>query len=84
VFGKEIAMPYTTMTSKGQLVIPVSVRNHYHIEPGTKFIVEERGPEIVLKPVSRDHFLQLAGVLKTKGRLSRGLLKSRAMERERE
>ena len=75
-------MPFTTMTTKGQVVIPASVRTHYHIEPGAKFYVEERGPEIVLKPVSRERFLQLAGVLKTRGRLAKGLLESRARERD--
>jgi AbrB family looped-hinge helix DNA binding protein len=70
-------MPFTTVTSKGQVVIPVSVRTHYHIEPGAKLFVEERGEEIILKPVSKDHFMRLAGVLKTHGRLSKGLLASR-------
>jgi len=77
-------MPFTTITTKGQVVIPASVRTHYHIEPGAKFYVEERGPEIVLKPVSKEHFLRLAGVLKTQGRLTRGLLASRGRDEDRE
>lgn len=40
----------TTLTSKGQLVIPKAVRDALHIKPGTKFEVQVKQGRIILKP----------------------------------
>ena len=43
-------MDTTTLTSKGQLVIPKAIRAALHVRPGTKFsVMLERG-RIVLDP----------------------------------
>ncbi|MBF0410486.1 MAG: AbrB/MazE/SpoVT family DNA-binding domain-containing protein [Candidatus Riflebacteria bacterium] len=41
----------TTVTTKGQITIPVKIRNHFHIQPNDKidFLVEEG--RIVIVPV---------------------------------
>jgi len=43
----------TKLSSKGQLIIPKSVRHALALEPGTQFEVEVVDKEIVLKPLSR-------------------------------
>ncbi|MFC2162391.1 AbrB/MazE/SpoVT family DNA-binding domain-containing protein [Candidatus Altiarchaeota archaeon] len=41
----------TKLSSKGQIVIPQSVRNSLGISPGTRFIVFEKDGNIVLKKI---------------------------------
>ena len=40
-------------TTKGQVVIPLRLRKQFHIEDGTKAIVEATADGILLKPVTR-------------------------------
>jgi AbrB family looped-hinge helix DNA binding protein len=78
-------MPDTTVvTTKGQVVIPSRIRKKYDIKKGTKLYVEERGEYIVLKPITEEYFEKLAGILPTKGKLSKALLQERQDEKERE
>jgi AbrB family looped-hinge helix DNA binding protein len=78
-------MPDTTIvTTKGQVVIPSRIRRKYNIKKGTKLYVEERGDYIVLKPITEEYFEKLAGILPTKGKLSKALLQERSEEKERE
>jgi AbrB family looped-hinge helix DNA binding protein len=78
-------MPDTTVvTTKGQVVIPSRIRKKYDIKKGTKLYVEERGEYIVLKPITEEYFEKLAGILPTKGKLSKALLQERKDEKERE
>ena len=41
----------TTLSSKGQIVIPRQIRQSHCWEPGVRFSIYENGDEIVLKPV---------------------------------
>jgi len=41
----------TTITKKGQVIIPAKIRHRYHIQPGQQFEVDDRGKEIVLIPL---------------------------------
>jgi AbrB family looped-hinge helix DNA binding protein len=78
-------MPDTTVvTTKGQIVIPSRIRRKYDIKKGTKLYVEERGEYIVLKPITEEYFEKLAGILPTKGKLSKALLRERQDKKERE
>ncbi len=43
-------MAMTTLTSKGQLVIPKSIRTALHARPGTRFYVSIDKGRIVLEP----------------------------------
>lgn len=74
-------MTTTIVTAKGQIVIPSKYRRKLNIEKGTKLYIEERGDELVLKPVTPDYLEKLSGVLKTEGKLSKALLKERALEK---
>jgi AbrB family looped-hinge helix DNA binding protein len=38
------------LSSRGQVVIPKSLRTAHHWKPGTEFVVEERNGGIVLRP----------------------------------
>lgn len=77
-------MTTTIVTTKGQIVIPSKIRNRLKIKKGTKLYIEERGNELILKPVTPEYFERIAGVLPTKGKLSKALLEERAKDKERE
>ncbi len=54
------------MTTKGQVVIPLRLRKQFHIEDGTKAIVEATPDGILLKPVTRWVIERAYGLLKRK------------------
>ena len=45
-------MPNTTLSSKGQIIIPKEVRNAHQWSAGTEFIVEDLGDGTLLRPRS--------------------------------
>ena len=79
---------YITVSSKGQMVIPASLREELEIEPGTRVAVRREGPELILKPVTLAS--KLAMIKKMRGCTagfpsgSDMLLEDRRLERERE
>ncbi len=42
----------TKMSSKGQVVIPESIRKDLNLEPGTQFVVVAEGDVVILKTIS--------------------------------
>ena len=76
-------MTTTIVTTKGQIVIPFKIRRRLKIKKGTKLYIEERGDELIIKPVTPEYFSKVAGVLETKGKLARTLLEQRAKDKER-
>lgn len=72
----------TTVTTKGQIVIPSNVRRRHNIKKGTKLCIIDNEDEIVLKPLTADYFEKMAGILGTKGKLGKALLEERAREKE--
>jgi AbrB family looped-hinge helix DNA binding protein len=77
-------MTYAAITTKGQVVIPSSIRKHLNIKKGTRFCVVESGGKIIFQPLTKDYFSRVAGILKTGGALTRDLLAERKKEKERE
>ena len=77
-------MTTTVVTTKGQIVIPYRIRRKLNIKKGTKLYIEERDDELVIKPVTPEYFKKIAGVLQTKGKLSKVLLEERGRDSERE
>jgi AbrB family looped-hinge helix DNA binding protein len=79
---------YATVSTKGQLVIPASIREALGIEPGTRVAIRREGPEVVLKPETLT--AKLAMIKKMRGFTAGGpslcdeLLEDRRRERERE
>lgn len=43
-------MEKTTLSSKGQIIIPKALRDSHHWRPGTKFFIEDTATGLVLKP----------------------------------
>lgn len=41
----------TTVSSKGQVVLPMSIRNAMNIQPGAKLMIFSDGESILLKPI---------------------------------
>jgi len=77
-------MKIATVSAKGQIVIPSFIRKKYNIKKGVKLYIEERDDELVLKAVTPEYIKKASGILKTKGRLSKLLLKERLEDRKRE
>jgi len=75
-------MTTTVVTTKGQIVIPSKIRQRLKIKRGTKLYIEERGNELILKPVTPEYFEKIAGVLSTKGKLSKAILKERLKDKK--
>lgn len=79
---------YAIVSSKGQLVIPASIREALGIEPGTRVAIRLEGAEVVLKPETLT--AKLATIKKLRGITAGGpsmcdeLLEDRRLERERE
>ena len=57
-----------TATSKGQIIIPSSVRRKFGIQEGTRFKLEvdDENFLIVLKPITRESIKKFRGILKRK------------------
>lgn len=53
-------------TSKGQVVIPAWLRKQFHIEDGTRAVVQATSEGILLKPVTAAMIKRGRGILKRK------------------
>jgi AbrB family looped-hinge helix DNA binding protein len=38
------------LSSKGQFILPKSIRDRHHWEAGTEFVIIDRGAELIIKP----------------------------------
>lgn len=74
-------MTTAVATTKGQIVIPSKIRRRHNIKRGTKLSIVEKGDQIVLQPLTEEYFEKMAGVLNTKGKLAKTVLKERAKEK---
>ncbi len=79
---------YATVSSKGQLVIPASIREELGIEPGTRVAVRLEGTRVILEPDSLAAKLrrikEMRGCTTGFPPGSDMLLEDRRLERERE
>ncbi len=73
----------TAVTIKGQVVIPAKIRHRLGIKKGTKIYVEERNGEIILRPLGREYFQKMSGILKGGG-LVKALEETRREDLKRE
>ena len=73
------------VTTKGQVVIPMDLREKYAIQKGTRIHFAEEEGRIYLVPLNEKLIDQYAGILKSgKGSLTKALLEERRKERIRE
>ena len=50
---------FTTVSSKGQLVIPAQIRESLGIEPGTRVAIRQEGTRLILEPLTLKAKLRL-------------------------
>jgi len=79
---------YARVSTKGQLVIPASIRERFGIEAGTRIKFVEEGPRLVLVPETLTAKLEMIsrmrGVTKGGPSMTDSLLEERRKERARE
>lgn len=73
----------TTITKKGQIVIPAKLRKKYGIDPGTTIHVKDEDGKIVLTPITKEYISSLRGITEGSGALKM-LEEERRKDRERE
>lgn len=73
----------STVTSKGQLVIPARLRKKYSIRKGTRVAFVEEDCRLVLQPITDGFLRKLRGSLKGKPSALDLLLQTRREERHR-
>jgi AbrB family looped-hinge helix DNA binding protein len=61
--GKTDSVRFTT---KGQIVIPAKLRRQFHIQEGTRAVIEATPEGILLKPVTKHAIARLRGILRRK------------------
>jgi len=71
----------STVTSKGQLVIPARLRRRFGIKQGTLISFVEDNGRIIVQPVTREFIRGLRGSLKGKSSGLDQLLEERKQER---
>ncbi len=77
-------MAITTVSTKGQILIPSRIRRKLKMNKGTKIYIEEKENEITLKPITPEAIGNIAGMLRSGGELTKDLLKERAKDGRRE
>ena len=64
-------METTRLSTKGQVILPKTIRDSRAWKPGTEFSVEETGEGILLRPTGRfpqADLAQVAGCLRVRGK----------------
>ena len=56
-----------TVSTKGQIVIPVEMRRRHGLEPGTKLVVVDMGDQLVLMPAHEDPVAYARGLFNRLG-----------------
>ena len=69
------------MSSKGQIVIPIKLREKYHLEQGAEVAILEYPEEIVIVPLPKDAVKEARGMLKSKKSVRQMLEEARREER---
>jgi AbrB family looped-hinge helix DNA binding protein len=63
-------MQTTRLSSKGQIILPKSIRDEHRWKPGTEFSVEPAGDGVLLRPVksaAHSRLEEVAGCLRVTG-----------------
>jgi AbrB family looped-hinge helix DNA binding protein len=71
----------STVTTKGQLVIPSKLRRKYAIQKGTQVAFVEEESRLILQPLTPDFVRRLRGSLKGEPSALKRLLEDRKRER---
>lgn len=55
---------FTTVSSKGQIVIPVALRTKLGIDAGTRVAIQQNGNHLILQPITEEFIHSLMGCCK--------------------
>jgi AbrB family looped-hinge helix DNA binding protein len=77
-------MDVAYVSTQGQLVIPARIRRKLGITPGTKVCFVEQGSDILFRPITKKYIHGMSGMLKARTSVTKGLLKERKKDRDRE
>jgi AbrB family looped-hinge helix DNA binding protein len=72
----------STVTTKGQLVIPSKLRRKYGIRKGTRVAMIEEETRLILQPLTREYIHSLRGSLKGGASALEALREGRKQDRE--
>ncbi|MFZ1978415.1 MAG: AbrB/MazE/SpoVT family DNA-binding domain-containing protein [Bacteroidota bacterium] len=75
-------MDTSIVTVKGQLVVPAKIRRKFGIKKGTKIAFVEQNGKLMIQPLDKNYFEDLAGILGTDGDMLKGLMEDKKKERE--
>jgi len=70
----------TTVTSKGQVVIPESLRKKLRIQKGTRLGVSDKAGQIIMKVLEVDPIKAGRGMLASRGKVLKQLVQDRMVE----
>lgn len=73
-----------TVTIKGQVVIPSRIRKRLGLTKGSTVCFIEGDDEVVIRPLTKNYFEKMAGVLGTRGKIGKSLLAARKRDRAHE
>lgn len=71
----------STLTKKGQIVMPAPLRRKLGLEAGMKVAITETRDGVQVRPVNRAYFDDMAGMLSGEGQATQALLNERKRER---
>ena len=75
-------METSVVTTKGQVVVPSKVRHKFNIKKGTKVAFIEQNGKLIIQPLDKNYFENLAGILGTEGDMLKSLIEEKKRERE--
>jgi AbrB family looped-hinge helix DNA binding protein len=55
---------YTTLSTKGQIIIPVAIREQLKLSVGTKLSIQRDGQTLILRPITPEFIDSLCGSTK--------------------
>lgn len=77
-------MHTSTVTQKGQIVIPAPLRRKLGFDHGTKVVIVETDDGVEVRPLDDRYFERFAGVLSGEGEATQALLEERQKEKAHE
>jgi AbrB family looped-hinge helix DNA binding protein len=60
---------YITLSTKGQIIIPVELREELNLSVGTKLAIQREGRTLVLRPITPEFIDSLCGSTQGLGKL---------------
>jgi len=72
----------TRLSTQGRVTIPTEFRIEHKLKPGTRIAFIEKDGKIILLPVNKKYFNEIADMLGLKGKMLNSLIKVKKKKRE--